>query len=342
MAAVALIEAFEVAGRLGGAESDLFQQAATAIERCALALDDKEICLGAQVGFGSVDKAVSEDGYAPEALEANLLGGAGDAPSVVQRLPPLFALWKPPGWRVAVGGGPSRRTSEETSGRRGAPARGRPLEEWLSYHLPDQPPIVQDSGAQHGFLHRLDIETSGVLCCAASYRGYYLGLLQFVSRQVRKAYLCLCHGHVSAGLRYIEAPLLTAALWPGGPLRSHASDRGRPARTELRSVAHLAGADGSPFTLLRVRLHTGRTHQIRAHLGSQGHPLAGDPAYGGAEPAAPWCPRVFLHASRLVLDVGDGPFDVRSPLPHDLCCALAELAAVGQEPRAALARGLAA
>merc|ERR1719277_175941 len=76
------------------------------------------------------------------------------------------------------------------------------------------------------------------------------------------------------------------------------------------------------MSLVAVRLHTGRTHQIRAHLSVAGHPLLGDATYGGTTP--PWCPRIFLHARHLALDTGkEGEdIDVEVPLPADLRRAL--------------------
>mmetsp|Transcript_32897 Transcript_32897/g.101097 ORF Transcript_32897/g.101097 Transcript_32897/m.101097 type:complete len:261 (-) Transcript_32897:107-889(-) len=251
-----------------------------------------------------------------------MAGGA--EPAVLLERPSLLALWKPAGWSVTVG------HAAQAPGRR---SRGRPLEEWLSQHLAGRYPIMRDPGAQHGLLHRLDLETSGVLCCAATYRGYHLGMLQFVARRVRKAYLCLCHGHVPCMHQLLEVPLRTTADGPGGALRSCPSQRGRPARTELRSVAHLVCTDGAKLSFVEVRLHTGRTHQIRAHLAHEGHPLVGDNAYGVQADAAvlPRCPRLFLHAHHLVLDVGDGPIDVRSPLPADLREVMRSLAATSRE-----------
>uniref|UniRef100_A0A7S4S6A4 Pseudouridine synthase RsuA/RluA-like domain-containing protein n=1 Tax=Alexandrium monilatum TaxID=311494 RepID=A0A7S4S6A4_9DINO len=323
MTAVALVEAFTAAEHRPGAEA-LLCAARAAIERSAEALD------GAAAGEGPC-AAAADAGSDDQAM-----------PSVVAQRPPLLAVWKPPGWTVAVGGGFGHRPLEEPLEPGGAQVPGRPLEEWLSSHLAGKHPIVHDPGAQHGLLHRLDLETSGVISCSINYRGYYMGLLQFVSRQVRKAYLCLCCGRLPAERRLLEAPLRTQALWPGGPLRSRASPKGRPARTELRSVAHLSHAEGTSFSLVQVHLHTGRTHQIRAHLSGEGHPLVSDTAYGGNGLAQTWCERLFLHASRLALDVGDGPLDVRVPLPEDLRSAVGALAAAGPESRALMMYSLAA
>ena len=85
------------------------------------------------------------------------------------------------------------------------------------------------------------------------------------------------------------------------------------------------------FTLLRVRLETGRTHQIRAHLLAIGHPVAGDPEYGRAGLGLE---RQFLHAERLAFrhPVTGAAIDVRSPLPGDLQRALSQLRKLVREP----------
>mmetsp|Transcript_54383 Transcript_54383/g.168727 ORF Transcript_54383/g.168727 Transcript_54383/m.168727 type:complete len:553 (+) Transcript_54383:298-1956(+) len=343
MAAVALVEAFQTAEILHEVHP-LLHEATAAIERCSGLLDSRVAVMGGAAGApwgrgGDTGQPAIPAPATAEGGPSAIVGGG--LPIVLAQRPPLLAIWKPPGWSVSVGGGLGRRSSEEEPDDGGGPrARGRPLEEWLSRRLPERHPIARDRAAQHGLLHRLDRETSGVLCCAVSYRGFYLGLLQFASRRVRKVYRCLCRGHPPSPLHFLEAPLLTEALWPGGPLRSRASARGRSARTEVRAVAHLSHADGEPFSLVLVHLHTGRTHQIRAHLGGEGHPLVGDSAYGGSRPAEPWWPRLFLHAARLTLDAGGGPFDVVSPLPDDLREALAALVALTRESRALMLRAL--
>ncbi|CAE8654465.1 unnamed protein product, partial [Polarella glacialis] len=101
---------------------------------------------------------------------------------------------------------------------------------------------------------------------------------------------------------------------------------GKRACTEILSVVHKAGPQGEPVSIVEVRLHTGRLHQIRAHLASEGHPLVGDPSYGGSTPH--WCPRTFLHAARLALPALDASEDasvVDVPLPEDLAGALSAL-----------------
>jgi len=99
---------------------------------------------------------------------------------------------------------------------------------------------------------------------------------------------------------------------------------GRPSRTEVLSVVVLRTTSGKEVSLAELRLQTGRMHQIRAHLSSEGHPLVGDVAYGGNQ--RPWCPRIFLHASHLRISLDeDNSLDVNTDLPPDLQQALGQL-----------------
>eukprot|EP00434_Breviolum_minutum_P006242 symbB.v1.2.005507.t1/scaffold310.1/size231343/12 len=133
----------------------------------------------------------------------------------------------------------------------------------------------------------LDRETSGGILCAKSYLGSYMAQLQFEAGQLRKTYLCLCENHAPVTCPwFIELPLANSRG------KSVVSDRGKYAKTEVVQVVHLQDSGGS-CSLLKVVLHTGRLHQIRAHLASLGYPILGDETYGG-RPG--W--RVLLHASR--------------------------------------------
>lgn len=148
-------------------------------------------------------------------------------------------------------------------------------------------------------VHRLDLETSGPLlfgkgkaACGA------LGKL-FMDDQVEKSYLALVQGEMT-GEKSLEG-LVPAK----GKLKS--------ARTDVRTLA----SNGSA-TLLEIRLHSGRQHQIRRQLAEIGHPLFGDKRYGGPYPSD--LPRLFLHCHRLAfLDPCSGtPIDCQVPLPADL------------------------
>lgn len=149
-----------------------------------------------------------------------------------------------------------------------------------------------------GIVHRLDRFTSGVLLVAKTDAAHRDLALQFSSRRVEKIYLALVEGQMTGSGR-IDKPITRD---PKNRARMTARlGSGRTAFTEWEAVEQFAG-----FTLLRIRLGTGRTHQIRAHMAALGHPVAGDRLYG-AKPS-PWR-RYFLHAHRLTF---------RSPATQDL------------------------
>ena len=145
-----------------------------------------------------------------------------------------------------------------------------------------------------GIVHRLDRFTSGVLLVAKNDRAHQALAAQFAGRQVEKTYLALVHGTVTAESGRIERPI---ARDPVRRTRMTARlAEGRAAWSEYRVVRRFRG-----FTLLEVRIGTGRTHQIRVHLSSLGHPVAGDTLYGAPArvPGMPPLGRYFLHAHRI-------------------------------------------
>ena len=168
----------------------------------------------------------------------------------------------------------------------------------------------EDEG-RAGIVHRLDRDTSGLLVVARSDEAHRRLKEQLQRREITREYLALVVGRPPARSGTIDAPI--------GRDRRHRTrmstdtDEPREARTHFTIEETYPDA-----TLLRVRLETGRTHQIRVHLEAIGHPVAGDPEYGGA--GAFGLQRQFLHAARLAFD---HPFtgariDVSSPLPADL------------------------
>jgi 23S rRNA pseudouridine1911/1915/1917 synthase len=166
-----------------------------------------------------------------------------------------------------------------------------------------------------GIVHRLDRFTSGVLLVArtdAAHRGL---AAQFAGRTVEKVYLTLVHGRVKADQGRIEKPI---SRDPARRLRMTARRaEGRAAITEYKVLERFAG-----FTYLEVRIRTGRTHQIRAHFSSIGHPVAGDRLYGAPAQTAglPPLERTFLHAHRVRFThpATGAPVTVVSPLPAEL------------------------
>lgn len=166
-----------------------------------------------------------------------------------------------------------------------------------------------------GIVHRLDRFTSGVLLVARTDAAHRSLAAQFAGRTVEKVYLALVHGRVKADQGRIEKPI---SRDPARRLRMTARrGEGRAAITEYRVLERFAG-----FTYLEVRIRTGRTHQIRAHFASIGHPVAGDRLYGAPAATAglPPLERTFLHAHRVGFahPATGAPVTVESPLAAEL------------------------
>ncbi|MEZ0294574.1 MAG: RluA family pseudouridine synthase [Solirubrobacteraceae bacterium] len=182
-----------------------------------------------------------------------------------------------------------------------------------------------DDPERPGVVHRLDRDTSGLLVLARDEPTHAALKAALARRDLVREYRALVEGRPPGRRGTIDAPL-------GRDRRvrtrmSSDTDEPRPAVTHFE-VERALPED----TLLRVRLATGRTHQIRAHLLAIGHPVAGDPEYGAA--GRHGLARQFLHAARLAFahPATGEPVDVRSPLPADLAAALAR-AEGGPDPR---------
>jgi 23S rRNA pseudouridine1911/1915/1917 synthase len=179
--------------------------------------------------------------------------------------------------------------------------------------------------ARPGIVHRLDRDTSGLLIVARNDAAQASVMAQLKARRVRKTYLALALGPVSAAVGRIEAPV---GRDPKDRKRMAVVADGRAATTGYRVRERFAG-----WTLLELDLITGRTHQIRVHLAALGHPVAGDPVYGtGTSRKGPdGLERLFLHAWRLELVSPSSSKLVRveAPLPDALESVLESLRAAG-------------
>jgi 23S rRNA pseudouridine1911/1915/1917 synthase len=184
--------------------------------------------------------------------------------------------------------------------------------------LVDQLGEVLGGGAdpeRPGIVHRLDKGTSGLLVVARD-DATHAALQQAVrDREVERVYLALAGGRLASRTGTIDAPIGRAAKQRHRMAVSGAASR--QARTHFEVLELLPRE-----SYLQARLETGRTHQIRAHFAAIGHPLTGDPTYGGAERYG--LRRQFLHAHRLAFKhPGTGEqLSFESPLPDDLEAAL--------------------
>lgn len=172
-----------------------------------------------------------------------------------------------------------------------------------------------------GIVHRLDRDTSGLLMVARHDAAQASLMAQLKAHRVKKTYLALVQGSVSATVGRIEAPI---GRDPKHRTRMAVVPDGRVATTGYRVRERFAG-----WTLLELDLVTGRTHQIRVHLDAIGHPVAGDPVYGtGTSRRGPdGLDRLFLHAWRLELTSPStgNLIRVEAPLPAPLDAVLARL-----------------
>ena len=201
----------------------------------------------------------------------------------------------------------------------------------LLHHVDDLSGIGGEK--RPGIVHRLDRGTSGLMVVAKHDRAHEELARQFHDREVEKDYIVLVWGEVMAGRR-IDAPIgrdpvnrkKMSATAPGATK----ARRSREAVTRIVRAEHF----GRTLTLAQVAIHTGRTHQIRVHLSAIGHPVVGDPLYGGVHRRVPGdlravrhLDRPFLHAARLAFThPADGRrMEYTSELPADLQSVLDEL-----------------
>ncbi len=194
------------------------------------------------------------------------------------------------------------------------PARGH-REGTLSQLLADA--AAGGDPERAGIVHRLDRDTSGLLVVSRSEEAHRLLQAALAQRLIEREYLALVQGRPPARTGTIEAPIGRDAARP------HAHDRGRRPSARGPYALH-ARPRARSTSLLRLRLDTGRTHQIRVHLQAIGHPVVRRPRVR-RRPACSGLKRQFLHATRLAFPhpLTGEPIEVRSPLPADLRHALA-------------------
>jgi 23S rRNA pseudouridine1911/1915/1917 synthase len=192
------------------------------------------------------------------------------------------------------------------------PARGH-REETLSQLLGES--AVGGDPERAGIVHRLDRDTSGLLIVSRTEEAHRLLQAALAERRIEREYLALVQGRPPARSGTIDAPIgrdprVRTRMAVGGL-------NPREARTHFTLERALKSS-----SLLRLRLETGRTHQIRVHLQAIGHPVCGDPEYGTAGLFG--LERQFLHATRLSFDhpLKSERVEVVSPLPEDLARAL--------------------
>ncbi|CAE7591103.1 rluC [Symbiodinium sp. CCMP2456] len=220
-------------------------------------------------------------------------------PSLSATFSDRLVLLKPPGWEVHDQGAPHQ------------------LLAWLRVTEGAPLPIREDEDMDHGFLHRLDVPSSGLIVVACSYEAYFDLQVQLRSGAVRRNYVALCHGH-GAPLRQRE---VCARLHWRGNSATRTAGQGKPSRTLFRLLS-TAVKDAGSYALLRIFIGTGRRHQIRSHSAHIGHATVCDGRYTSRETFredGSLCTRNFLHRYSVAFrDLLGRQQIVRAPLPADL------------------------
>jgi 23S rRNA pseudouridine1911/1915/1917 synthase len=218
----------------------------------------------------------------------------------------------------------------------GAGFKGETLAAALLYEFKDIH-LVGEEG-RSGIVHRLDKDTSGVMLAARTQEMYEYLKESFSERKVKKEYIALVSGRLENQHGMIDTPIGKSKT----DFRKYTTKNmieAKPSLTEYRVLERLPN-EGTPrqkrgvpsgkavddTTLVVVKLHTGRTHQIRVHFASLGHPLMGDMLYGNKKTKLPNLSRQFLHAKRIAVQIPNGDWvEAESPLADDLRNVLKDL-----------------
>lgn len=196
---------------------------------------------------------------------------------------------------------------------------------------------LQAQQAQQLFVvHRIDRDTSGLVCFAKHEVAHKYMSALFQEHNIGKFYAGIVHGRVSPEAARIEAPIMEHPALKG---RMITAAKGKPSVTDYRVVEQW-----SMYALMQFQIHTGRTHQIRVHMQSIGHPIVCDPLYSDGKPLLlssikrkfklskseeeerPLLNRLALHAYKLSFEKADGALvTVEAPLPKDMTACISQL-----------------
>jgi 23S rRNA pseudouridine1911/1915/1917 synthase len=239
----------------------------------------------------------------------------------------LAVINKPPGLVVSLDGD----LQNDSTSRRHLKTTGESEEIQKILASSSTLPISKDPNFAYGILHRLDRGTSGALLIAKSFESFYDLRLQFACGMIVKEYTALATGWMdslgktlSVDSRIQTVKKLTKESKLNIESQISRDFLGMHALTEVTPVAHLrVRSTGAKVTLVRARIHTGRSHQIRVHLASLGHSLVNDSKYGMKDSSE----RIFLHASKLgfIMKDGNDISEIDVPLFEDFATKLSQL-----------------
>lgn len=315
--AIAAVWALNTAGHLNSVTALCVRRM---LDRCGMLLDRHR---GSCAGLAYLEGGPNSSG-----LLSSHFFFARNQPSVALKLSDRLVVRKPPGWEV-------KRDPRDVHKRGESLFQIQQMSEYIRSMFPaSQYPIVSDVLHNFGMVHRLDVPNSGLLLVAQTYRAYYELALQLNLGIVQRDYVVLCHGWMALTRHEVLAPL----HWQHGAQSLPTEvclSRGKPARTNLQVLGHFTRkSTGEAFSLVSIRIETGRRHQIRSHLAHIGHPVACDGKYSNKTTFSIdelWCARNFLH--RYQLSFSDchlsSTHRVSDRLPDDLRAALQKLSRNG-------------
>jgi len=191
-------------------------------------------------------------------------GAEADKPKLLIRARGMLVLCKPPGWEV-----------DSVANQSGAAC----LSEFLQDHFGQCDfPLLHSVGYGFGFVHRLDVASSGLVLVGSTFEGLFALQWQKSVYGIEREYLVVSHGLEVFGLRTVDVKV---KILVGKVMRTQTGDVGLPAASYLRTIAQLLGSAvaGCRHSVIAIRIHTGRRHQIRAHTRAIGHPTACDGWY---------------------------------------------------------------
>ncbi len=214
----------------------------------------------------------------------------------------------------------------------GFAAEGRPKEmtlvDWALNHFPEIKEVGDDKDLRPGIVHRLDKETSGVILVARNqnYFSYLKNLFQ--NQQIKKTYLALVFGEVVPKAGIIEKPIalktgsIKRTIWKGKMEKKAVTEYRvlKSIRSAFSRKYKASNIKEEAFSLIEATPKTGRTHQIRIHFSSVGHPIVGDKLYGFKKHFFPFdLNRLFLHAKSLEFSLVKGQrIKIEAELPKEL------------------------
>ncbi|MEK7501845.1 MAG: RluA family pseudouridine synthase [Patescibacteria group bacterium] len=205
-------------------------------------------------------------------------------------------------------------------------AKGPFLTDWVMEHFPQALNVGELARAldgtslnRSGIVHRLDMETSGVLLVAKTAQGFECLKKQFQGRTIKKKYLAFVWGEMKEEFGTINRPIGRSS----SDFRKKSAQRGargelRVAETYWTKIASASISMTEKFSLIEAEPKTGRTHQIRVHFAAIQHPVVGDKLYAPKRPTALGFNRTALHSRSIEFDNCEGKrIEIEAPLPED-------------------------